>query len=207
MTGEKPRRETRSERKRAAIIDAAASAFRDEGYEATSMDRIAALAGVSKRTVYNHFGSKEALFGVVFDHHLAQMGARTRIPWDPARSVRAQLQEFARAKLSTVDDPLWMGLMRMALGVFIHRPELAQETATRASASDDSLALWLQMAHEAGRLQVDDPARAASQFWALIKGELFWPTIFSVGAAPSGERRAEIVDAAIELFLCRYGVD
>ena len=97
--------------------------------------------------------------------------------------------------------------LRMALGVFIHRPELAQETATRASASDDSLALWLQMAHEAGRLQVDDPARAASQFWALIKGELFWPTIFSVGAAPSGERRAEIVDAAIELFLCRYGVD
>ncbi len=205
MTGDKPRRETRSARKRAAIIEAAAAAFRDEGYEAASMDRIAALAGVSKRTVYNHFGSKDALLGVVFEHFLAQVTARTRIPWDPSRSVSEQLREFAAAKLAMIDDPLWMGLMRMALGVFIQRPELAEQTAMSASASDDGLAVWLRMAHGAGRLQVEDPGRASSQFWALIKGELFWPSIFSLGAAPPDERRAAIVDAAIELFLCRYG--
>ena len=47
-----------TERKRAAIVEAAIDEFRASGYEATSMDRIAARAEVSKRTVYNHFPSK-----------------------------------------------------------------------------------------------------------------------------------------------------
>ena len=60
-------RESRLSIKRDIILDAATMAFRDEGYECTSMDRIAELAGASKRTVYNHFGSKEALFQAVVE--------------------------------------------------------------------------------------------------------------------------------------------
>ena len=50
-----------TDRKRAAILEAAVAEFRESGYEATSMDRIAASAGVSKRTVYNHFPTRDAL--------------------------------------------------------------------------------------------------------------------------------------------------
>lgn len=55
-------RQRLTDRKRVAIIDAAIEEFLAAGYDATSMDRIAARANVSKRTVYNHFPSKEALF-------------------------------------------------------------------------------------------------------------------------------------------------
>ena len=48
--------------KRAAILDAAKSLFVDPGYNGVSMDSIAAQAGVSKLTVYSHFGDKETLF-------------------------------------------------------------------------------------------------------------------------------------------------
>ena len=48
-----------AERKYAAILKAAVAAFRKNGYASTSMDQIAADAGVSKRTVYNHFPSKD----------------------------------------------------------------------------------------------------------------------------------------------------
>ena len=51
-----------TDRKRAAIITAAIAEFRARGFEATSMDRIASAASVSKRTVYNHFPSKDDLF-------------------------------------------------------------------------------------------------------------------------------------------------
>ena len=51
-----------TDRKRLAILQAAAVQFRAHGFEASSMDKIAAIAGVSKRTVYNYFPSKDELF-------------------------------------------------------------------------------------------------------------------------------------------------
>ena len=52
-------------RKRGAIVDAARQAFLDHGYAQTSMDRIAATAGVSIKTVYRHFENKDDLFSAV----------------------------------------------------------------------------------------------------------------------------------------------
>ena len=57
--------EGRSARKRRAILDAATAAFLRNGYLGTSMDEIAALAGVSKQTVYKHFADKERLFSEI----------------------------------------------------------------------------------------------------------------------------------------------
>lgn len=53
--------------KETAIIDAARRAFLSKGFEAASMDQIALLAGVSKRTVYNRFRSKEELFAAAIN--------------------------------------------------------------------------------------------------------------------------------------------
>ena len=54
--------ESRSARKRRAIVEAATTLFLENGYRGTSMDQIAAVARVSKQTVYKHFSDKEALF-------------------------------------------------------------------------------------------------------------------------------------------------
>ena len=55
-------RTSRGADKRRAILDAAAEVFAASGYERASIDAIAARAGVSKPTVYSHFGGKEQLF-------------------------------------------------------------------------------------------------------------------------------------------------
>ena len=57
-----------TDRKRSAILVAAADQFRVHGYETASMDAIAALAQVSKRTVYNHFSSKEDLIAATVEY-------------------------------------------------------------------------------------------------------------------------------------------
>lgn len=54
--------ERRVEQTRRAIAGAAIEAFRTHGYSATTMGSVAALAGVSPRTLYRHYGSKSALF-------------------------------------------------------------------------------------------------------------------------------------------------
>ena len=199
-----PPADTRSSRKRAAILQAATGAFRDEGYDNASMDRIAERASVSKRTVYNHFGSKEALFQAVIEHHIQQVQALTTVRWDPERSLEAQLGDFARSKATVADNPAWMGLLRVVLGAFIRDPELARQTALRADHGEDALVRWLEAAHAAGRLQVADPGRAAEQFWALVKGMLFWPQVFQLSPERTREERDAIIGDLVETFLCRY---
>ena len=79
------RRRTRSARKRSAILDAATTLFLRNGYRGTSMDEIAALAGVSKQTVYKHFADKESLFSEIVTGTVE----RRRRP-GPRRGARAR---------------------------------------------------------------------------------------------------------------------
>ena len=97
-------RELRINAKRDAILEAATTAFRDEGFECTSMDRIAELAGASKRTVYNHFRSKEALFQAVVERLFEDAAALKRVEWDSERPIEHQLADFARAKTLMAED-------------------------------------------------------------------------------------------------------
>jgi TetR/AcrR family transcriptional regulator of autoinduction and epiphytic fitness len=183
------RRKRDTSEKRESIVRAAIEAFQAEGYDNTSMDRIAEVAGASKRTLYNHFPSKEALFEEVVERFLGEVSALKRIPYDPDRPLEDQLADFAAAKLRVLDDPVWLGLMRMGLGVFIRDPDVARETLARAEAGENHLAAWLDAATADGRLRVEDARVSAEVFWAMVSGGLFWPHVVQ-GPMPTEEAKA-----------------
>ena len=82
-----------TDRKREAIIQAAIAEFRANGFEITSMDKIAATAGVSKRTVYNHFPSKEELFAEILNQLWARVtGEQEAVTYRPDQPLREQLR-------------------------------------------------------------------------------------------------------------------
>lgn len=189
-------------KKRNAIIDAALHAFRDEGYETTSMDRIAELAKASKRTVYNHFPSKEVLFQTVVDRFMDELCSLKQIPYDSGRSLEGQLLEFAEAKVKLMKNPSWQGLVKVALGVFIKEPAIAEETLGRAEADAHTLVLWLREASADGRLQVDDPELAAEMFWGMVSGALFWPQMFQDRV--DGDRMERLKKEIVRAFLAAY---
>lgn len=194
--------EPRSSAKRETILNAAAAAFRDEGYESTSMDRIAELAGASKRTVYNHFGSKEALFQAVVARLFDQAAALKQIAWDPDRCLEEQLADFARAKTLLSEDETWSSLARVVLGVFIKQPELIQAVMERAAQDESTLVSWLVEADKAGRLSVPDPELAANIFWAMAGGALFWPQLLQGPMDP--DTRDLLTSELVQTFLARY---
>ena len=78
-------------KKRATILDGAVDVFISMGYELASMDKIAETAGVSKRTVYNHFGSKENLFQAIVDDFLAKRQSLKTITYNSEESLKKQL--------------------------------------------------------------------------------------------------------------------
>lgn len=195
-------RESRINLKRDIILEAATGAFRDEGYECTSMDRIADLAGASKRTVYNHFGSKEALFQAVVERLFAHVASLRQVQWDPDRPLEDQLADFARAKTLVAEDPASLCLMRVVLGVFIKQPELVREAISRAAEDENALVTWLRRAHAAGALRVEDTELAACMFWSMAEGALFWPQLLEGPMEP--ERRKLVVREVVRTFLARY---
>src|SRR3978361_466785 len=109
-----------TDRKRLAILDAAAEEFRAFGFEATSMDRIAAKAEVSKRTVYNHFPSKEDLFAETLVQLFDEIAARIELPYRPGLTLRAQLMELMNQKMRMLADQNFLDVARVAMAEAIH---------------------------------------------------------------------------------------
>lgn len=194
--------ESRIGAKRKAILEAASRAFREEGYESASMDRIAKLAGASKRTVYNHFGSKEALFQAVVEDLFDSAVALKQVTWEPDRSLEDQLADFARAKALIVEDDASLGLIRVVLGVFITQPKLVEEVVARSAQDESTLVAWLRAAHDAGRLCVPNPELAAEMFWAMAAGALFWPQFME--GPMTAETRELFTREVVQTFLARY---
>lgn len=194
-----------TDRKRAAILDAAVAEFRADGYEATSMDRIAARAGVSKRTVYNHFPSKETLFTSILEAWMARGDREMELPYRADLPLREQLEDLVRRKMRLLHDPDFADLARVAIAAGVHSPELARQMVERLGAREAGLALWVREAAADGRLDLPDPAFAAMQLESLVKGFAFWPQI-AMGQPPlDAAGQAAVSREAVEMFLARYG--
>ena len=91
---------TRSERSRAHILDAALKLFSHRGYGATSVNDIAAEAGVSKGNVYHHFTDKETIFRELLDAYFAAI-ASPEFPFNRALATGTfpeNLEELGRAR-------------------------------------------------------------------------------------------------------------
>jgi TetR/AcrR family transcriptional regulator of autoinduction and epiphytic fitness len=185
--------------KREEILAAAREVFVREGYTIASMDRIAEVAGASKRTVYNYFPSKEELFHEVVEQGMVEVFALEQVSYDPSRSLQAQLEQFADAKRMSAESPERLGMMKVIAGMLISDPELVKSVAARAQDKDDSLVRWLQAATEDGRMRVEDPELAAEVFWAMTSGAFFWPAVFGLSPA-ARSLRTELV----QVFLARY---
>ena len=88
-----------SERKRLSIIEAAKDEFLQRGFPATSMDQIARRAQVSKRTVYNHFASKEALFSTIVKETFTWFEESLALPYNPKAAIDKELSKLAQKEV------------------------------------------------------------------------------------------------------------
>ncbi len=194
-----------TDRKHAAILDAAVEEFRASGYEATTMDRIAARAGVSKRTVYNHFPSKDALFLRILETMFARGVAGPDLAYRADRPLRAQLMDLVGQKLRLLDDPHFVDLARVAIAAGLHSPALARQMLERLGDREEGITTWVRAAAADGRLKTDDPAFAALQLQSLVKGAAFWPQMSMGQPALDADRQRQVADGAVDMFLARYG--
>ncbi|USJ02223.1 TetR/AcrR family transcriptional regulator [Xanthomonas prunicola] len=200
-----PAQQRLTDRKRHAIVEAAIAEFRQHGFEATSMDRVAATAGVSKRTVYNHFPSKDALFGEILRGLWQRSAEAVSLAYRPDQSLRTQLTQLLQQKLRLLDDAAFIDLSRVAIAEGIHSPERARALLAQLGSKEEGTTTWLRAALADGRLVEVDPEFASQQLQALVKGFAFWPQL-AMGQPPlSPAQQAQVAESAVEMFLRLYG--
>jgi TetR/AcrR family transcriptional regulator of autoinduction and epiphytic fitness len=194
-----------TDRKRAAIIDAAIDEFRAAGFDATSMDRIAARASVSKRTVYNHVPSKEALFAAILQQLWDASKAGDTPGYRADQPLRPQLIALLAQKLRLLNDEAFMSLARVAIAAGIHSPERARDMVARIGEREEGLTVWIRAAATDGRLDTPDPAFAAQQLHGLVKGFAFWPQVTMGQPSLTADEQKTIAESSADMFLARYG--
>ncbi|WP_206352371.1 TetR/AcrR family transcriptional regulator [Tautonia rosea] len=193
-----------TDRKRAAILDAAVEEFATSGFDTTSMDRIAERAGVSKRTVYNHFQSKDVLFEAIVQELIAQTEALPEFPYDPDRDLAEQLVSYCAKVAELITSESFQGLVRVSLSRFLRTPQLARDTIGDEKRFMARLIRWIEQATADGRLKPVPAEFAAHQLCALIEGFVLWPPIFGLGPNPEPEDRQQIIRSAVAMFLDHY---
>lgn len=193
-----------TDRKREAIIQSAIAEFRAHGFEITSMDKIAATAGVSKRTVYNHFPSKEELFAEILNQLWARISAEQSVVYNRDQPLRDQLRQMLQAKVQLMADENFLTLARVAIAATIHSPERAQNMVERMGEREEGLTVWIRAAQADGRLKPVDPEFAAHQVQGLLKTFGFWPQMSMGRAALDVEMQSTVAESALEMFLACY---
>ena len=116
-------KKTRSELKREAIIEAAKLAFQQFGVQGTSMDKLAEMAQVSKRTVYNHFATKQDLVMYLLTDLWTRAMIHIDVPYQQNIPLETQLTQLIEAEMALVTSQEYIDLARMAFGHFFYHPE------------------------------------------------------------------------------------
>lgn len=194
-----------TDRKRLAILAAAADQFRAHGFEGSSVDRIAALAGVSKRTVYNHFPSKDELFTETLIQLFHSSAGTLDFSYRADRSLRVQLEEFLALKMRSMADPDFLGLARVGIAEAIRAPERAQAVFARLEEREEGMTAWIRAAQEDGRLKAGDPSFASTLLQGQLKTFAFWPQVTMAAAPLDADMQAHVIDAAVTMFLAYFG--
>ncbi|MGH8152597.1 MAG: TetR/AcrR family transcriptional regulator [Rhodanobacteraceae bacterium] len=190
--------------KRAAILEAAVRLFPENGFEGTSMDAVAAEAGVSKLTVYSHFGGKEALFVETVRCKCERLLPATIYEVDVHAPVRGQLFGIARAFFSLMMSESALGMHRTLVASSRQSPKLAKLFWEAGPVQvQAALAALLQKEVAARQLDIADTRRAASQFFALLKGEHHARVVLGCGQ-PTPEETEAHLEATVDFFLRAY---
>ncbi|MGH2341154.1 TetR/AcrR family transcriptional regulator [Segnochrobactraceae bacterium EtOH-i3] len=198
-------RQLSEEERRQKLIETAVSVFLDLGYDAASMDEIAHRAGMSKRTLYQVFKSKEDLFvATLLGGCTLALGAPAMAEDLGGNNIEEILIEHLERVAETVLSPERIALSRILMSEGRRSADLANRFDVELfQRGTTPLVAWIQKQIDRGVFRAGDPREAASMLFGMSVSEAHMRLVMGVAteevAAP-GRIRGRIV-RAVRLFL------
>jgi AcrR family transcriptional regulator len=199
--------ETRSERKRRLILNAARVAFAREGFAHAGMEQVARDAGVSTATLYAYFPGKADLFRMVVEDTIGNIADRVRQSAEAGGDARTRLRAFGQAYAEFYCTPNARALFRMVIAERRRFPDLADHFRERGRTElgGTVLAILRDLA-DSGELVIDKPSWAAGQLQGMIEHATLILGLVGGDESMPARPLETIVVEAVETFLARYGV-
>lgn len=194
--------------KRQSILEAATRAFIAHGYSGTSMEAIAEAAPVSKPTLYNHFKSKQDLFGAVIECRCeALLGTLASVQTglnDPVAGLRA----IASAFIDLLYANEAIQLYRLIIAEQQHFPELG-ELIYRSGPVPvlRQMSSYLAELNARGILSIEDLETSGRLFLDMLKGDQHFRCLLGLQPGLSEAEKRHLIDAAVSLFLKGHGYE
>jgi AcrR family transcriptional regulator len=205
MNAPSRREQNRAERTQ-RILDGALRVFAEEGYSGTTMDAVAAAAGLSKPTLYQYFDSKDALFQAMM---LGQRDRMMNVFDHPSPDGMVKdLHSFAWDYADVVMRPEMLSLARLIIGEVQRFPEIGR--AYQASGPDRLLSGimdYLTRQRDAGRLAFEDAELAAQDLWGLILSAPRTQALYQPDALPDRVALHRYITNGLSVFLRAYSTD
>jgi TetR/AcrR family transcriptional repressor of mexJK operon len=186
-----------------AILDAAVEVIGQRGLGAP-MEAIAKRAGVSKQTVYNHYGSKAELMRALMHRRVESITAPLRDP-GAVDNPTETLEAYALSLLDTVITNKSYSMMRVIMLGAGEMPDVAQEVYEAGPASARrQLAAFLKAETELGRMKVEDFEQAAELFSGMVMGQSQMRSLLRLPSDKTPDQYRQLAREAAERFMKAY---
>lgn len=188
------------------IIDAACELFAELGFQATTLDKVAQRAKISKLSIYRHFENKEALFSAAIAARCEQLVPPT-VSESDGLTAEDQLMAMGSSLLRKLLSAEFRSVEAMIMGDKTNQSSLSKLHYDAATARViTEIKAVLRHLHAQGRLNVPDPHQSARLFGALFKGsDLLLVARFDEARATDENEVASYCRSAVSLFLAAHG--
>ncbi|MXO96553.1 TetR family transcriptional regulator [Erythrobacter aquimaris] len=192
--------------KREAILAAAAHSFFEKGFAATSIEQVAADAGVSKVTIYNHFGDKQALFAASVDRECSTMRSSLELKSLPTGTLRQRLTAIGEAMVAFLSRDEMVQFDRRIAAETERDPTIGEAFLQAGPyRMRTAFAGLLDTMVASGELAINDTALAVEQFVSMCKGMGDLERRF--GRPVDAELERKRIDGAVDVFCRAYAVE
>lgn len=197
---------TKSEEKRQKMMASASELFMKQGFSSTSMDQIASHAGVSKQTLYSHFGNKDDLFtaAIADKCETYQMSDAMFTGDDPKQVLMNMGQLFSNLLLS--EDSL--RVFRLCIAESDSNSKLAGLFFDAGPKRVIGMfSNYLERLNTEGLLRVSNPHFAAVQLLTMLQGEARMFAELGLAERIDLQQHQQYLEDCVDMFLQAYRVE
>lgn len=193
--------DTRRDKRRRAILDAAQALFLEKGYDATTLGDVVARSGGSLATLYELFGNKPGLLLAMVTERCGEITRvidAATLEGEPAEGLRI----IAGSLLAQLADPAGIALLRIVVAEAPRLPELGRLFYEAGPAAGRrTMARYLAAQAARGALRIDDPEAAALLFFNMLFGDRQMRLLCELPAEACGGDAERHIDDVVRDFV------